>query len=90
MPLSAKHWKKAFITERFTDWKHAKEKPCKNQRKGKGFYKHELSECHREAVERVITISSQVKGSIDEHFASPKVINEQENIEKYLQRAYYS
>ena len=46
----------AFITEGFTDWKHAKEKPSKNQPEGKGFYKHELSECRREAVERVITI----------------------------------
>ena len=75
--ISSKTLEKAFITEDFTDWKHAKEKPSKNQRKGKGFYNHELSECHIEAVERVITIPSQVKGSVDELFASPEVLNEQ-------------
>ena len=53
-------------------------KPSNNQPKGKGFHKHELLECHREAVERVITIPSRVKGSVDELFASPKVLNEQE------------
>ena len=34
--------------------------------------------CNREAGERVITIPSQVKGSVNELFASPKVLNEQE------------
>ena len=73
----------AFITEGYTDWKHAKENPTKSQPKGKRFYKHELSDCHREVVERVITIPSQVKGSVNQLFASPKVLNDQKKIEKY-------
>ena len=44
--ISSKTLEKAFITEGFTDWKHVKEKPSKNQPEGKGFYKHEFSECH--------------------------------------------
>ena len=76
--ISSKTMENAFITEGYTDWKHAKEKPTKSQPTGKGFYKHELSDCHREAVEMVITIPSKVKGSVDELFASPKVLNDQE------------
>ena len=82
--ISSKTLEKAFITEGFTDWKHVKEKPSKNQLKDKGIYKHKLSECHREAVERVITIPSQVEGSIDELFASPKVLNEQKKNREIL------
>ena len=44
--------------------------------------------CHREVVERVIRIPSQVEGSVNELFASPKVLNKQEKIEKYLQRLF--
>ena len=40
--------------------------------------------CNREAVERVITIPSQVKGSVHKLFALPKVLNEQEKNSEIL------
>ena len=59
------------LSERATrDWKHALDK-------SKGFYKHQSSECHKEAMERCFTLPSEVLGEIDELFSSEKVMNEQ-------------
>ena len=54
----------AFTTKGYTNWKDA-------TRKKTGFSQHERSQCHREAVERSITIHATTKNA-GEHMSSSR------------------
>ena len=68
--ISSANVENAFIRMGYRDWKYALDKR-------KGFYKHQSSECHKEAMERCFTIRSEVLEEINELFSSEKVMNEQ-------------
>ena len=70
--ISAAKGENAFTETGYSNWKNALEKK-------KGFSKHELSECHKEAVARLITIPKTAAGDIGDMISSQHALERKQN-----------
>ena len=68
--ISAAKGENTFTETGYSNWKNALEKK-------KEFSKHELSECHKEAVARLITISKTAAGDIGDMISSQQCTREE-------------
>ena len=72
----------AFTDMGFQNWKKA-------LAKDKGFHKHELSECHREAAARLCNIPSSVTGDVCELISTKHELEKYHSLLKLLRNKWY-